>query len=156
MTRVLIGLVGVVICVLGMSMDVAAQERQMAHMVFFKAAEQPTDAADKLAAACEKHLSGHEGTVYFSVGIRDKEMERDVNDTDFDVALHLVFENKAAYEKYAEHPRHLKFIEENKSLWAGVRVLDSLITSKPAAPQPMKKPRVQPLKKSATPVKEVN
>ncbi len=32
----------------------------------------------------------------------------------FDVALHLVFANKQAHDTYHTHPRHLKFIKENK------------------------------------------
>ena len=42
-------------------------------------------------------------------------MKRDVNDRDFDVALHLVFKNKAAHDQYAESERHQKFIEETRT-----------------------------------------
>jgi quinol monooxygenase YgiN len=48
-----------------------------------------------------------------------------VNDLDYDVALHIVFKNKAAHDKYQDAPRHQKFIDENKALWAKVRVFDS-------------------------------
>jgi hypothetical protein len=41
-------------------------------------------------------------------------MERDVNDRALDVALHLVFKNKAAYDQYEKGERHLRFIEENR------------------------------------------
>ncbi|MEX1026478.1 MAG: Dabb family protein, partial [Candidatus Paceibacterota bacterium] len=51
------------------------------------------------------------------------------NDLDFHVALHLVFANKKAHDKYATHPRHLKFIEENEHLWGKVRVFDSYLSS---------------------------
>jgi hypothetical protein len=97
-------------------------------MVYFKVTDQVDDAAVKLVAGCKKYLSGHEGTVYFSAGIRAKDMQRDVNDRDFDVALHLVFKDKAAHDKYQTHPRHLQFIEKNKTLWTSVRVFDSLIS----------------------------
>jgi hypothetical protein len=55
-------------------------------------------------------------------------MQRDVNDRDFDVALHVVFRNRAAHDKYQTHPRHLKFIEEAKALWKKVRVFDSYVS----------------------------
>ena len=61
------------------------------------------------------------------IGVLAEEFQRDVNDRDFDVALNLVFENKAAHDKYQEHPRHTKFIEENRDTWAKVRVFDSYI-----------------------------
>jgi hypothetical protein len=108
----------------------AAAEPQFAHMVFFTLADDTPENQQKLIAACEKYLSKHEGEVYFSVGARALEMKREVNDQGFSVALHIVFENKAAYEKYAPHPRHEKFIEENKSLWSKVRVYDSYVTKK--------------------------
>lgn len=109
----------------------AADDAQLAHMVFFTLKDRTDANRDALVAGCKKYLGGHEGTVYFSVGTRGAEFARDVNATDWDVALHLVFKNKAAHDTYQEHPRHLKFIEENKNLWGKVRVYDSYLT--PAA-----------------------
>lgn len=106
-----------------------AAEPQQAHMVFFTLAEDTEQNCDALIAGCQKYLSGHDGTVYFSVGSRAEDLKREVNDRDFDVALHLVFANKKAYEKYGTHPRHLKFIEENEHLWGKVRVFDSYLSS---------------------------
>ncbi|GIW96269.1 MAG: hypothetical protein KatS3mg110_4310 [Pirellulaceae bacterium] len=108
----------------------AADDPQLAHMVFFKLKESTPEARQKLVAACQKYLSGHEGTVYFSVGVLAEDLNRDVNDRDFDVALHLVFANKAAHDKYQGHPRHLKFIEENRDSWSKVRVFDSYVQTK--------------------------
>ena len=34
---------------------------------------------------------------------------------------------KAAHDTYQDHPRHLRFIEENKELWSKVRVFDSYL-----------------------------
>jgi len=104
---------------------------QLGHMVFFELVENTPAAREKLAAACTKHLSGHEGTVYFSVGTLAEEYQREVNDRGFHVALHLVFKSKAAHDKYQTHERHLKFIEENKDLWKKVRVFDSYLAPPP-------------------------
>jgi hypothetical protein len=103
---------------------------QMAHMVFFNLKDSTPAAKQKLVAACRKYLSGHDGEVYFSTGARDEEMKREVNDTTFDVALHIVFRDKASYEKYSQAPRHLQFIAENKDGWAKVRVFDSWVNGK--------------------------
>ncbi|QDU28200.1 Stress responsive A/B Barrel Domain protein [Anatilimnocola aggregata] len=105
----------------------AAAEPQLAHMVFFTLASDTPENQQKLIDGAEKYLSNHEGVVYFSVGALAKDLDREVNDKGFQVALHIVFVNKAAYEKYAPHPRHNKFIEENKALWSKVRVFDSYV-----------------------------
>ncbi len=80
-----------------------------------------------MAVACKKYLTDHPGTVRFAVGTLAEEMKRDVNDRDFDVALHLVFKNKAAHDQYSKAQRHLTFIEENKDNWKKVRVFDSYL-----------------------------
>jgi hypothetical protein len=104
-----------------------AADRPLAHMVYFTLKDKSPDAKEAFVAACLKYLSKHEGTVYFSVGVRAEEFDREVNDVDFDVALHLVFKNKAAHDTYLTHPRHLKFLEENKELWSKARVFDSYL-----------------------------
>ena len=99
----------------------------MAHIVFFKLKDDSEAAKEKLVAACQEYLSGHDGTGHFSAGTRAAEYDRDVNDDQFDVSLHLVFESKAAHDTYQTHSRHLSFIEENKGNWASVRVFDSYV-----------------------------
>lgn len=117
-----------ILCALFLSAGIAkAESPQLAHMVFFQLNEDSDAAKQKLVAACDKYLSEHEGTVYYSAGVLAEDLDREVNVRDFHVALHLVFENKAAHDKYQTHPRHLKFIEENKADWKGVRVFDSYI-----------------------------
>ena len=75
-----------------------AADPQVAHMVFFKLKESTDQNKEKLVAACDKYLSDHEGTVYYSAGVMAQDLDRDVNDRDFDVALHVVFKNKAAHD----------------------------------------------------------
>ena len=104
----------------------------LAHMVFFTLADRNEANARKLAAGCQKYLTGHEGTVYFSVGTRVADLDREVNVKDFDVALHVVFDSRAAHDQYQEHPRHLQFIAENKDLWSQVRVFDSALLESPS------------------------
>src|SRR5436309_854140 len=97
----------------------AAQDRtakkaapQIGHMVYFKLKDSTPENREKLVAACKKYLSDHEGTVYFAAGAIADAFKGPLNDRDWDVALHLVFVDKAAHDKYATHPEHLKFIEE--------------------------------------------
>lgn len=75
----------------------AETERMLAHDVYFSLTDNSPQAKEKLTAACKKYLSGHPGTIWFAVGPLAEEFQRDVNDRDFDVSLHLVFKNKAAH-----------------------------------------------------------
>lgn len=105
-----------------------AAEPQLAHMVYFKLLDSSPAAKAKLIAACQEYLDGHDGTLAFAVGTLAEDLVRDVNDRDFDVALHVLFVNRAAHDAYQNHPRHLKFIEEHKASWANVRVFDSYVS----------------------------
>lgn len=100
---------------------------QLAHVIFFDLNDDSAEARQSLVASAQKNLSGHDGTVHFSVGIAGDEFTRPVNDQDYSVSLHFVFENKAAHDVYQTHERHLAFIEENKSNWKRVRVFDSYV-----------------------------
>jgi hypothetical protein len=98
-----------------------------AHAVFFTLVDPSEAARDRLIEACRKYLSGHEGTLHFAVGARDAGMTRDVNVRDFDVSLHIVFDSKAAHDRYQAHPRHAQFRELERDTWKQVRVFDSLL-----------------------------
>ena len=104
-----------------------AEEKQLAHDVYFSLRDNSPQAKEKLIVACKKFLTDHPGTVWFAVGPLADEMKREVNDRDFDVALHLVFKSKAAHDEYSKAERHVKFIEENKDNWKKVRVFDSYL-----------------------------
>ncbi len=65
--------------------------------------------------------------VYFSVGTL-ADLDRPVNDRQFDVALNVVFANRKAHDEYQVAPRHVQFVTEHKPTWAAVRVFDSNLT----------------------------
>ena len=98
---------------------------QLSHAVYFTLKNRTPEAAAKLVASCQQHLTGHPGTVFFSAGTCAVEYDREVNDRDYDVALTIVFESHAAHDVYQTAPRHEKFIAENATDWAKVRVFDA-------------------------------
>ncbi len=106
-----------------------ADQPLLAHMVYFTLKDNSPAAIDKLVKDCHHYLTGHPGTVFFAAGTLNRELTREVNVVDFDVALHVVFENKAAHDVYQVAERHKQFIEANKPNWARVRVLDSDVRS---------------------------
>jgi len=101
----------------------------LAHNVYFTLNDNSAAAKAKLVAACMKYLAGHPGTVFFAAGTRATELDRPVNDRDFDVALQVVFDGKETHDRYQQAERHLKFIEESKDNWKKVRVFDSHVES---------------------------
>ena len=99
----------------------------VSHDVYFTLHDGSPARRAELVAACRKYLGGHEGALFFSVGVRAPEMARPVNDRDFDVALHITFDGKASHDRYQEAPRHKQFIEEQQKNWKQVRVFDSVV-----------------------------
>jgi hypothetical protein len=99
----------------------------LAHNVYFTLKDRSPAARQKLLAACKKHLTGHPGEVFFACGSLCEALNRPVNDRDFDVALHIVFQDQAAHDAYQDAPRHHQFVAEGKDNWAKVRVFDSVV-----------------------------
>ena len=102
-------------------------DKQVAHMVFFTLADASEEAVATLVDACNKYLTDHEGTVYYSAGVRGSEFTREVNNQSYHVGLHVVFADKAAHDQYQSHQRHLQFIAENKDNWAKVDIFDTYV-----------------------------
>jgi hypothetical protein len=99
----------------------------LSHGVYFTLNDASPAKRAELVAACRKYLTGHEGTLFFSAGVRAADLARPVNDLDFDVALHVTFDGKASHDKYQEAPRHKQFIAEQQANWKKVRVFDSRV-----------------------------
>lgn len=97
----------------------------LAHNVFFTLNDRTDAERDALVAACRHYLTGHPGTLFFACGGLEPELNRPVNDRDFDVALHLIFAAKADHDVYQDSPRHVAFVEENRARWSRARVFDS-------------------------------
>ena len=100
----------------------------LGHMVYFTLKDKSAAAIEKMLQACKKYLTGHPGTKLFAVGTVVPDLTRPVNQTDFDVALQMVFDTREAHDAYQIAPRHLQFIEENKANWEKVRVFDAYVS----------------------------
>lgn len=136
MRRILLGggallLAGFVLSQLDLLSDATAEgekgkKAMVIHDVYFALKDNSPAARQKLVAACQKYLTKHEGEVFFAAGVLADELKRSVNDRDFDVGLHIVFRDMKAHDLYQDHPRHTKFIDENKDNWKKVRVFDTV------------------------------
>ena len=108
-------------------MPLEPKPQLLAHNVYFSLIDTSPAAAQKLVEACKKYLFRHPGIIFFAAGTLCRELERPVNDRDFDVALHVIFKDKASHDAYQIAATHRQFIEENKASWKRVRVFDSLV-----------------------------
>jgi quinol monooxygenase YgiN len=101
----------------------------LAHNVFFTLQDDSPEAIDRLVRACHAQLKEHPGVVFFAAGTLVLELDREVNDRSFQVALHVVFTDKQAHDAYQQAPTHNEFIAEQKDNWKQVRVFDSYVES---------------------------
>ncbi len=97
----------------------------LAHNVYFTLKDRSDLAKATLIAACKKYLTNQPGVLFFACGTLASELERPVNDREFDVALHVVFDSLASHDAYQDVAPHHQFIAENNHNWATVRVFDS-------------------------------
>ncbi len=100
----------------------------LSHTVYFTLNDSSPEACETLVNAAKKYLSSHAGTVFFAAGTLEESLNRPVNDLDFDVVLHVVFESRQAHDDYQVADLHNQFIEENKANWAKVRVFDANVS----------------------------
>lgn len=99
----------------------------LSHNVFFKLKDRSPAAIEALVAASHANLANEPGTAFYACGTLEPDLARPVNDRDFDVALHVVFTDRAAHDAYQACPAHQEFIASQKGNWDTVRVFDSLV-----------------------------
>ena len=126
--KLLIPLASLSIVVAAFAQAPAKSGGRLSHNVYFTLKDKSPEAAGKLMAACRTYLKGHPGEVFFEVGTIAADLTRDVNDRDFQVALHLVFRSKADHDRYQADARHKRFVQENEASWEKVRVFDSYVS----------------------------
>ncbi len=102
-------------------------QQLLAHNVFFTLKDSSAAGQAALIKECNKYLTNHPGVVFYACGTLCEELNRPVNDRDFHVALHLVFQNQAAHDAYQTSDFHQKFVAENQARWSKARVFDSLV-----------------------------
>jgi hypothetical protein len=102
----------------------------LAHSVYFSLVDNSPAMIQAMVSACKKYLADHPGVIFFATGTLNGELTRPVNDVNFDVALHVVFDSNASHDAYQIAPLHQQFIQENKPNWKQVRVFDADVDTK--------------------------
>jgi hypothetical protein len=81
------------------------------HVVIFWTDPGQPGAADELVAGMERYLRGIPGIVHFHIG-RMVPSHRPVVDQSYQVALNIIFPDKANQDAYQTHPQHVEFVEK--------------------------------------------
>ena len=81
------------------------------HVVIFWTKPDVLGAADSLLAGAQKYLATIPGIRSFHVG-KMAPSHRPVVDQSYQVALNILFADKAAQDAYQDHPLHLEFVEK--------------------------------------------
>ena len=98
------------------------------HDVYFTLHDPTPENKETLVREGLTYLKGHPGMESFSAGVRAEEMNRDVNDTGWDVSMHSAFADVTSHDAYqTTAPRHKEFVARNKAGWKQVRVFDSYL-----------------------------
>jgi hypothetical protein len=105
-----------------------SESRPFAHMFFFQLSDTSRELVDDFIELCRRYLSGHPGQQHFSVGVRALEINRDVSGTNFEVSVHMIFENIAAFNDYSQSPEHEDFITQSAGMSPERIVYDSYLS----------------------------
>jgi hypothetical protein len=100
----------------------------IAHNVFFTLHDNRPATIQAMVDDCHAYLAHLPGIVFYAAGTRSE------SDDDYDVALHVVFPDRAALDTYMTAPRHVEFMDKHGGNWKEVRVFDSCVSAGPAAP----------------------
>ena len=93
--------------------------------VFFTLKDSSQDKTQSLIDDCYRYLGGAEGIISLHAGPRVAELDRDVNDSDFHVALIVIFQDRQSHDAYQTVEDHQTFVDRNEANWEQVRVFDA-------------------------------
>lgn len=81
------------------------------HIVIFWTDPARPEAADELIAGANRYLRTIPGVLHFHVG-KMVASPRPVVEQSYQVALNLIFPDKAVHDAYQTHPQHVEFVEK--------------------------------------------
>ncbi len=99
----------------------------IAHSVYFTLNDNSPATVQAMIQDCHRDLASLPGIVFYAAGTCS-DVARPVSDRDYDVALYVVFQDRAALDAYSSAPKHVAFIGKHERNWKGVRVFDACVS----------------------------
>jgi len=103
-----------------------AVDGNLAHAVYFDLKD-PAD-TEALMRDCLARLTDIPGVRALEVGERCAEFKTPRNDQTFEVALWVLFDDRAAHDGYQVHPQHRALVEAWTPKLAGIQVFDAWVS----------------------------
>jgi hypothetical protein len=100
----------------------------IAHNVYFTLHDNRPAAVKTMVEDCHAYLAHLPGIIFYAAGTCS-DVERSSSDSDYDVALHVVFPDRAALDAYMTAPKHVEFMDKHGDNWKEVRVFDSCVNA---------------------------
>ncbi len=97
----------------------------LVHSVYFALKDNSDRVIEQCIAQCDNYLADHPGLEYSFAGRRAAELNRQVNDDRFDVAVLVAFKDQPSHDSYQTADMHNEFIEKTRDGWEDVRVFDA-------------------------------
>ena len=113
----------IVLCGSCLTPPTAEAPSRPAHAVFFELHSGSPEAVSDLEGACLELLSLPE-VEELAVGRRAQEFDRELNEQEFHVGLHVVFQDTYAYESYLTSDLHVELVERFGPTFKRVVVYD--------------------------------
>lgn len=99
---------------------------RLSHDVYFTLKDNTPEMRAALVRDC-LGLRSLDGVVALWVGPRAEEFDRETNDHAFDMALHVLFRDRAAHDLYQVSTQHQALLSTWMQRFASVRVFDSWV-----------------------------
>lgn len=103
------------------------EDKRFAHMFFFQLYDPSPALVKRFISLCERYLGDHPGQQHFSIGVRALEIHRDVSGTNFEVSVHMIFEDIDAFNAYSASRKHEAFITKSAGMSPVRIVYDSYL-----------------------------
>ena len=103
------------------------------HSVFFRLSDRTASTRQSFVDLTWQLLAtGHPGMLSCTIGLRDEQMQRTVNDQRFDISLDMIFESRQSYDAYRDHPQHQEWVARAGNMSPERLVFDSFLLEPPA------------------------
>ena len=98
----------------------------MFHNLYFDLTDKSPESIRKLTDICLKYLSRHPGILQFTTGgLTD--IIRDVSVRNFQVAVSIIYESKAAYDEYLKSKEHEEFFKASDGMIENTYIFDTYL-----------------------------
>jgi hypothetical protein len=96
------------------------------HSVYFVLHDNADAAVQSMIDDGYKDLANLPGITFLAAGTCS-DVKRSSSDRDYDVALHVVFQDRPSLDAYLTAPKHVAYMDKYGSNWKRVRVFDSCV-----------------------------